>query len=200
MNQFEYVMIPIGIICGLAIANLLGGVGKTVYRLSGRGSRIQTSWVHATWVLNIAFWIFAYWWYQFSLSELQVWTLGGYLSSLVFPVVLYVQSVILVPHRFDEIEDIGEYFLDTRIWFFGLLLLANGADILDGLFASGLEYLSGLGASLFVVVAGAVIASVVGMLTKNLRVHLVMGLLFFAAQVWQMFNDHPFLGARIPGG
>lgn len=200
MDQFEYIMIPIGIISGLSIANLLGGFGKTVYRLSGHGAPIKTNWAHTVWVLNTAFWIIAYWWYQFNLSELDPWTLQSYLSALVFPVVLYVQTVILFPERFNDIEDVGAYFLDTRVWFFGLLLVANLADILDGTFTSGLNYLLGLGASLLIVTAAAAIVVIVGIISRDLRVQLVMGILFLGVQIWQMFNDHPFLGSQLSGG
>jgi hypothetical protein len=146
------------------------------------------------------FWIFSFWWYQFNLSDLETWTFQSYLSSFLFPVVMYLQSVILFPHRFDEIADVGEYFENTRGWFFGLFFLANLFDVADGIFTSGVTYLAGLGASLVVVVGLGIVVSIVGLLVRSSKVHLVTGALFLLVQIWQMFNDHPFLGARLLSG
>lgn len=40
----------------------------------------------------------------------------------------------------------------------------------------------------------------IGISSRDLRVQLGMGLLFLVVQVWQMFNDHPFLGSQLSGG
>ena len=200
MSPFEYVMIPTGIIVGLSIAHLLSGLGKTLFRLTGHGEPIRTSWVHTLWVLNSGFWLFAYWWYTFNQSGLETWPLATYLLLIVTPGVMYLQCVVLFPHRFDDIVDVGQYFLDVRKWYFGLYIVSTLVDFADGWIGVGPDYLVGLGGSLLVIITLSIAIPAAGCIASSLRVQGGLGVLLLVAQIWQMFNDHPFLGSQMAGG
>jgi len=200
MNPFEYIMIPTGIIVGLALAHLLAGLGKTLFRFTGHGEPIKPSWVHLLWVLNTGFWVVAYWFYTFNRSAEEIWSLGAYLLLIPTPIVMYLQCVVLYPHSFDRIGDVGEYFLDVRRWFYGLYIAATVVDFADGWAGHWLSYLVNLGGSYVTITALSLAIPIAGMLTRNMRAHAGLGVLMLAAQLWQMFNDHPVLGNQLPGG
>ena len=194
MSEFEYIMVPLGIVLGLAIAHLLAGLGKTLYRVTQHGDPIRLSWVHTLWVLNTAFWMFAYWWYQFTRGATDTWPFEAYLFMIPLPVLFYLQSVVLFPNRFDEVKDVGEYFLSIRRWFFGLALLAILIEGAEAVVVQSMDYLFALGAPYAVLTATNVTICVVGSVTRNMRIQGGMAVTLLALQVWQMFQAHPFLG------
>ena len=197
MNSFEYLIAIIAIILGLGITHLLAGLGKTIYRLTGHGSPLKLSWVHFLWVLNIFFWMVAYWWYTFGHAEAVEWTFGPYLLLLPFPVLVYLQCVILYPHKLDDVSDLGTYFMQARRWFFSLMLAASGADWILALIdpQATAAYVEKLGLSVVVVVVYTAIVAIVGMIVKDVRVHIALALSSLLLGMWQIFDDHPTLGA-----
>jgi len=201
VSQFEYIVVPTGIVLGLAIAHLLSGLGKTLFRLTGHGEPIKTSWVHTIWVLNSGFWVYAFWWYSFNRSQLEVWPLSAYLLLIATPIMMYLQCVILFPDRFDDIPDVGQYFLDIRKWYYSLFIVSVLVDMADGLLETGGgDYVTSLGGSMLVITTLSVVIPLAGCITRNLRAQGALGVLLLLAQIWQVFNDHPYLGSHLPGG
>lgn len=197
MNDFEYLIAINAIILGLGVAHLLAGIGKTVYRLTGHGQPLKPGWIHFLWVANIFFWIIAYWWYTFGHAGAQEWTFGSYLLLLPFPVLVYLQCVILYPHRFEDVSDLDAYFMSTRRWFFGLVFVANGADWVLALAdpQGTAAYVEQLGASVIVVVSTTAVIAIVGSIVEDRRLHIAMALGVLIMGAWQIFDDHPTLGA-----
>jgi len=197
MDSFEYFIALTAIILGLGIAHLLAGLGKTVYRVTGNGKPLKLSWVHSLWVANVFFWMIAYWWYTFGHSSQQEWTFGAYLLMLPFPVLTYLQCVILYPNEFEDIADLDEYFMSTRRWFFAVMLLAIAADWLLVFIdpQAMAAYLEHLGWSVIIVVIYMVVVAIVGSIVQNTRLHVTMAVGALILGVWQIFDDHPVLGA-----
>jgi hypothetical protein len=197
MDQFEYIIAISAIIVGLGIAHLLAGLGKTIYRLTGHGRPLIVSWVHLLWVANTFFWMIAYWWYSFSHAHAEAWSFAAYLLILPFPVIVYLQCVILYPHAFEDIDDLHEYFMETRKWFFALILAAIGADwilvILEP--EATLNYIDELGLSVIVVVLFSAVVAITGILSENIRVHILIAITSLLLGIWQILDDHPTLGA-----
>ena len=197
MDQFEYIIVVSAIIVGLGIAHLLAGLGKTIYRLTGHGKPLVVSWVHLLWVANTFFWMIAWWWYTFSHADAEVWSFATYLLILPFPVIVYLQCVILYPHAFDDIGNLHQYFMQSRKWFFALIFVANGADwILIFLQPEAIiAYVDKLRLSIIVAVLFTAIVAIAGILIENVRIHVLMAIASLLLGVWQIFDDHPTLGA-----
>lgn len=197
MDKFEYIIAINAIILGLGIAHLLAGLGKTIYRSTGHGNPLTFGWVHFLWVANTFFWMIAWWWYTFGHANAQEWSFGTYLLLLPFPVIVYLQCVILYPHRFDDVADLNTYFMATRRWFFALVLVSIGADWIVA-FAQPMEaaaYIDELGLSIVAVVAFTAMVAIVGSIIENVRIHILMAIATLILGVWQIFDDHPTLGA-----
>jgi hypothetical protein len=200
VNEFEYVMALMAIILGLGITHLLAGFGKIIYRLTGHGTPLRFNWVHFLWVVNTFMWMVFYWWYSFSRVGREEWALATYLLMLPFPVFVYLQCVVLYPHRLDEVTDLGAYFMATRRWFFGLMLLITLADFAEGGLFAGTDpaaaaYLDSTGWSLLLAVAYTIFAALVGIASSNARVHIGLAAVSIMLGIWQQFDDHPVLGA-----
>ena len=196
MDSFEYLIAIIAIILGLGMTHLLSGLGKTIYRLTGHGKPLKLSWAHFLWVLNVLFWMISYWWYSFSHHNTETWTFGAYLIMLPFPIVLYLQSVILYPHQYEDVLDLDEYFLATRHWFFALMFVATAADwiIIFKEPTATLAYIDQLGASIIIAVTYTLVVAIVGSIVRDIRLHIAMPLIGLVIGIWQMFVDHPILG------
>ena len=115
--------------------------------------------------------MFAYWWYQFNRSEIDPWPLETYIIMIPFPVIAYLLCVVLFPHRFDEIEDVEEYFISTRRWFYGLFLASLILDSLEALIIQSADYVLSLGFSIFMITGISMLICVVGSFTRDIRVH-----------------------------
>lgn len=70
MEFFNYTMVLMSVIVGLAVAHLLQGVAKMIEA----PERHKLYWVHLLWIVlmfhNALFW----WWWEFGLSQVRHWT------------------------------------------------------------------------------------------------------------------------------
>lgn len=102
---------------GLALTNLLGSVA----RLMHARTRVKIYWVPLVWTFVIFMIIVQHWWAQYALDRVRVWTFAGFMSVLVPPVILYLLSDLVLPHRYDDgTVDLYEWYYANRRWFFGL--------------------------------------------------------------------------------
>ena len=78
VSQFEYVAVLVSIIVGLALTQILRGVGRMVTTKDGpRGY-----WVHLVWTLYLFLLIVMLCWSDFRLGTVQ-WTLGLYIVLIL---------------------------------------------------------------------------------------------------------------------
>lgn len=133
MSEFEYVTVLLSIIFGLAIADLLRGVGTAIFH------RRAGSWdvVHGLWVANAFVLLALNWWVTFrfqayadAFREAAVsagnptanfWTVGIFFVLLLWAVFLYMPSVLLFPPDEDEYEDYNAIFHRNRPYLMGTL-------------------------------------------------------------------------------
>jgi hypothetical protein len=189
IDQFQHVMVLTSIIIGLAIANLLTGVGAAIDRFSDRESRIRLSVTHATWGGTIFVWLVSFWWWQFRLLELvTTWTMGRYLFIILYAVLLFLLVVVIVPRDWDEVASLDEYFMAKRSWFFGLFFVANVVDVGDSLMKGGWSYFFSNGP----VAVGLTMATLpicwIGIRSPDIRIQRGMAVFAFTWQMLVIFN------------
>ena len=148
-SLFDYIMIPPAIVLGLAITHMLGGFGRVAHRLAGYGPGIRLDWIHLAWVAHVFVWMIFFWWYSYAWTTHSEWSLLVFVFLVVYTIVLYFMSVILVPSDLDDVTDFATYFMSLRGWFFGgviLLILVDFADSAikgwDNVVSLGIGYLS----------------------------------------------------------
>lgn len=166
MTEFEYIAVLISIVVGLGITHLLAGVG----RLIGRPGGARAYWVHLLWVFCVFLYLVQFWWWEFSLSEVETWRFELYFFLIVYAVLLYLLCVILMPHEFPDGGDFRDHYYARRRWFFGLFVLVYVIDVFDTLL-KGTDHFMTRPLYYFVSTAVYIALCVVAMFWSNARFH-----------------------------
>ena len=194
-DQFQHVMVLTSIIIGLGITYILVGVGSAIERITGHGARLRLSWPHATWLLILFVWMVSFWWWEFRLlALLKSWTLLHYFFIITYAVILFLLAVLLLPREWATIDDLDDYFLSKRRWFYPLYLIATFADIVDAWLKGGWPYIQANGVGAFVYWAPAIPACLIGVRSVNIRIHTFMAIIILVSQLIAVFEVFPKLG------
>lgn len=193
MEPFEYVMVLVSIVIGLAVTHLLNALAAAVHRMRGHGPPLRLEAVYLIWLGFVLTWLISFWWWEFKFQEVESeWSFALYLFVISYAVALFLLSAVLVPNRMVEVEDSYSYFMDGRKWFFGGLLLVVVLDTVDS-FLKSTEW--GL-RPIFLVQSGIyVVAAVAGMTSNRRGVQLAGAVAAFSVQLLYMFLEVGILGA-----
>jgi len=180
MEFFNYVMVLASVIVGLAVTQLLQGVGKLIQY----PEREKLYWVHLLWVAVIFLNALVLWWWEFRLSSLQHWTFELYLFVIGFAVVLYLICVVLMPSDLGGYGSFRAYYYARRRWLFGLILLFGLMDFADSA-VKGRAHLVSLGWIYLSFVAMRPLLLIAVMKSRNARLHGAVAIIV-AAQLLTM--------------
>ncbi len=154
MDAFEYLSVLISIVLGLAVTQLLSGVGKLV-KARGRVSFFAPS---AIWMATLLLAIVQSWWAMFSLRAVDDWTFVGFAVVLLHPMLLYLLVELCLP----ELEPTGpvdmkaNYFRQSRLFFVAATLLIISSLVRPLVLYGGLSEPADVGVQLiFLGLAGA---------------------------------------------
>jgi hypothetical protein len=191
--MFEYVIILISIVIGLALTHLMQGLAGLIQN----SRRERMWWVHLVWVafmfLSIVFW----WWWEFQLQHIKTWSFAIYLFVVFYAFYLYLICAVLFPRDLEGYDGYKEYFLASRGWFFGLLIGWSVIDTIDT-WIKGSEYFASLGATALIYNAVLVLCGVIGMMTRRGSVQAIIAvgqLVYVTSGVLHLFNSVNFTNA-----
>jgi hypothetical protein len=194
-DQFQHVMVLTSIIIGLGITYILIGLGTMIERITGHGAPLRLSWPHATWLVTLFVWMVSFWWWEFRLLALvKSWTLAHYFFIITYAVILFLLAVLLLPREWAAINNLDDYFLSKRRWFYSLYLIATVADIVDAWLKGGWPYLQASGVLVFAYWAAAIPVCAVGVRSKNIRIHTFVAIIICVWQLIALFEVFPKLG------
>ena len=194
MDRFEYVMVLISIIVGLAIAHMLLGVGGLIDRKAG-GPKLRLGWTHPIWLGYTFIWTVQFWWWEYRFAEIvDVWTMNLYLFLTTYAVSLFLLAVVLVPRTWDGVEDLDEYFIDRRVWFYSIFAVASLVDLGDSYLKGGGEYILGLGVPMILLYTLTLAATIVGIRSRDVRLHRAFGAVLFVNQLVSGYTNFDTLG------
>ncbi|MDX1404365.1 MAG: hypothetical protein R3192_07505 [Woeseiaceae bacterium] len=165
MTQFEYVAVLISIIVGLALAQILRGIG----RIATDKSSPKPYWVHLVLTVYLFFYVTMFWWWEFQLVASE-WSLSLYAVLIVYATLLFFASLLFQPSNLHGIENFKDYYYEKRRIIYGTVIAINFWDIVDTL-AKGAIHLTDLGT---VYIAGTALnfaLSVLAIYTANERFH-----------------------------
>ncbi len=193
MDQFEYVMVLVSIILGLGIAHTLLGVSGIVDRVASQDRPLHLSLAYFSWLGVVFVWTVLFWWWEFGFGELVTnWTVGLYLFLVLYAVALFSMAAIMVPRTWDSVDDLAKYFLQRRRWFYTLLAVANGLDVLDSYLKQGL---GDTDPTTWLVWVSIFTACVVGFRAKTILPHTITGVAILALEVASAFAVLPLLSS-----
>ena len=194
MSQFEYVMVLISIIIGIAIAHLLLGVGGIIDRLAGKREKLELSVAHAAWMVATFGWLILFWWWQFRLTALvEVWTVQQYFFLVLYAVTLFLVCVVLVPRSWDGVSSLKEYFLERRVWFYGLCVIGGIIDVADAYLKGGVDYIAALGPMSLSLMITSTVVAILGMKIRNIMYHNIAAITIMLWQYLVGFDAFPRL-------
>lgn len=192
MDTFEYVMVLVSIIIGLALTHILTALGSAVHRLRGHGPPIRLEATYLLWVGFVLIWLVSFWWWEFRFQELGTeWSFGLYLFIILYAVSLFLLSVVLVPAGMEGLEDSYGYLMSVRRWFFGALFGVIVVDTVDT-FIKGVDW--GVRPVFLVQTAILIGAFVAGLATEERRIQLGAAAVAFTTQIVYMFLELDILG------
>ena len=194
-DQFQHVMVLTSIIIGLGITHALIGFSTVIDRVSGSREHLRLSWAWGFWLAFVFIWMVQFWWWEFRLlSILKIWSMSNYLLVVIYAVVLFILVALLVPRKWDEVEDLGAYFLSKRRWFYSFFLLGMGFDVADSAMKGGLAYIEANGALTWLQWFAMLPAGIVGFRSTSLRLHATLAIVFFVWTAVIGFEVLPLLG------
>ena len=195
MDQFEYVMVLVSIVIGLGITHVLFGISGVVDRLSRPQANFELSVAHAAWLCFCLAWMIMFWWWEYRfVSRVSEWTVGLYLFLVVYSIALFLMSAILVPRTWEGVQSLKEYFLERRVWFYSLFLVATVLDVFDAYLKGGLTYvINEQGIAIWVYWLASIPVAIVGIRSTRVRVHNLMSCSFLIWQIVMAFEVTPTL-------
>jgi hypothetical protein len=137
---FAHVRGMVAIVLGLSISRLVTGLTRFVQH--PKLYRIYP--VHIGWVLFLLLNILHFWWYEYALIDVPVWTFAIYLFVVLYAIIFVVLASLLFPDHLNEYSSYEEYFESRRKWFYGFLTLMFVVDVLDTAI-KGRDYLLSFG-------------------------------------------------------
>jgi hypothetical protein len=193
-DQFQHVMVLTSIIIGLGITNLLLGVSGAIERFTDNTRPFRISWATVFWLAYLFCLMVLFWWWEFRLLEiLKHWSLWNYFLVICYAVVLFLQVALLIPRDWDKVDDLNEYFLAKRRWFYSVFALSLIIDLIDSYMKGGLAYIKGTGILAWGFNCAGILAAVIGFRSTRIPIHTTLAILFFLWQVVISFEVSPFL-------
>lgn len=175
---YSHIRVVLSIILGLGITTLLKGIASIIEH----PRRFGWSWIHMGWVVWALISIMTFWWWEFRLTEVPVWTFGSYLFILCYCALYFMMSTMLFPTDVREFGSYENYVLERRGWFFGLIGLLTLMDLVDTSIKGSARW-HVLGAAYVVHAVVMLGVVVVGLTQKRRGVQLALALFTLAYQV-----------------
>ena len=114
-RRFDYLLVVVSIIIGLALTHLLEGVGQIIQpRIS-----VTVYWVHLVWVAVVFLACIVFWWAYWEYRDTEM-TYFSYIVVLMGPILLFLLSDLLFP---EPIDDLKTHFGNIHKPFFLLMFL-----------------------------------------------------------------------------
>ncbi len=127
MDAFSHIKRIIAIILGLAIALVLKGAVKLIQH----PGKTRAYWVHLLWSLYVFLILIHFWWWEYKLNVITVWTFPEYFFIILYITIFYVLCALLYPDDLADYSGYEEYFYSRKNWFFAVLAISFIADYID---------------------------------------------------------------------
>ncbi|MBS4081171.1 hypothetical protein [Pseudomonas rustica] len=175
---YSHIRIVLSIILGLGITTLLKGIASIIEHPRQFG----WSWIHMSWVVWALISIMTFWWWEFRLTQVPVWTFESYFFIVCYCALYFMVSTMLFPSDVREFGSYENYLLERRAWFFGLIALITAMDLIDTSLKGNARWHT-LGAAYTAHTAIMLGIVLIGITQKRRRVQLTLALFTLIYQV-----------------
>ena len=182
MSQFEYVAVLTSIIVGLALTQILRGVGRMATTPDGP----RPYWVHLVWTLWLFVFVMGFWWFELGLRNVT-WNIAIYYVWIIYATLVFFASLIVQPNDLGGMSSYKEYYYRNRGWFFGLVIAFSLWDFVDTI-VKGVSYFSDLGVYYLATMMTRIVGSAIAMATKNERYHQIFVILILLIEIANQYK------------
>jgi hypothetical protein len=127
MDAFSYLSVPLSIILGLGLTQLLTAVGRIIRHRD----RVRFDWLPLLWALVLLVIFVQVWWSMFGLRLHRAWTFFEFLVVLTQTGTLYLMAAVALPEQAEEGGvDLRAHYQQQHRWFFGFLLATLAVSVL----------------------------------------------------------------------
>jgi hypothetical protein len=187
-DQFIHVRIIIGIVTGLSVTRLLTGLARFVQH----PARDHIYAAHLGWALFLLLAIVHFWWFEFGLQRIEIWTFEIYVFVICYAALFFFTCAILFPDRMDEYSGFAEYFHSRQKWFYGLLGALFLADLLDTAI-KGAEHFASFGIEYPIRQGILFVLAMAAMFIADRRYHAGFVVVGLAAEVYWILSQFQVL-------
>ena len=180
---YPHIRTVMGMVIGLGLTRLLSGVARIVQHPADH----LLYPVHLAWVASVMLSLVHFWWWEFGLFQIAIWTFGTYLFVIGYSVLLFLQCALLFPDSLQRYEGYEDFFLARRAWFFGLLAATSLLDVIDTLI-KGEEHFARFAGEYMVRTPILVILCIVAARTRSPIFHVTFVSLALAYQLSWIFR------------
>ena len=113
-----------------------------------------------------------WWWWEFRLGAIQVWTFGVYLFVILYAFVVFLMCALLFPGNFTYYDGFRGYIYAKRRGFFGVLCFSSFVDLGDAVI-KGMDYFDYLGTQYVIATVATIVLSAIAMFSRNQTFHAV---------------------------
>jgi hypothetical protein len=177
-DAFVHIRLILGFVVSLSLARLLTGMARFVQHPA-----LKRDPLHLLWAASILLLLVNFWWWEFWLSSVKVWTFPVYAFLLVFAFQLFLLTTLLFPDSIAEYEGYGDYFMQRRGWFFGVFATVNVFDVIDTII-KGPDHVSQYEADYWIQPPVYVALSIVAIFTANRKFHYTFVVLNLVYQIF----------------
>lgn len=161
-EHFAHVRIIIGMVLGISVARLV--VGMSEFLQHPKRQKIYL--VHLGWVLYLFLTITHFWWYEFGLVKVKVWSFGLYLFLISFACLFAFVASMLFPSSMSEYKGYEDYFQSRRKSFYSMFAVLAVVDLVDTAI-KGLDHFRALGIDYPIQQAALIVLSLIAIFVPS---------------------------------
>lgn len=185
-EHFSHVRIIIGMVLGISVARLV--VGTSEFLQHPKRKKIYL--VHLGWVLYLFLTITHFWWYEFGLVKIRVWSFGLYLFLISFACLFAFVASLLFPSSIEEYKDYEDYFQARRRTFYSMFAVLAAVDLIDTAI-KGLDHFHALGIDYPIQQGAFILLSMIAMFVPS---KIYQGVFVAAALIYKILWIFRFYG------
>ena len=118
MAPTDYIFVFYSFVLALAVAEILQGVGQTLYP----GSDSRPAGIHSAWVAFLLMLVVTFWWSMWQWRSIESWTALGFLVQVSGVLILFLVTFLSFPRDVQGV-DLGEYYFQVAPKVWGMLAI-----------------------------------------------------------------------------
>jgi len=192
MDPFTHIKSVLAIVLGLSLAHL---IQASLNILLHRGNK-KPYWVQMLWVFYVFLLILHFWWWEYNLTGIKVWTFLEYMFVTLYIINYYAIAYVIFPNNISEYDDSYQnYFYARKNWFFSFLGFSFLLDVIDTLI-KGRQYFSHSGSEYDARILVSIVLCLLGIRISNRKFQSALVIFFIIYEMVYIARTTSYIGSR----